>query len=305
MIYVLLKQSRIRIKGTGIKGKASPETEPDFYSMPWAEHRDASTALNEDLEGEVVAALEEEHKHNELTTKRLTTKRQQTNSKKKQQASKRISGKKKSGVETEYIYSSPRSGPQVSPPAVITPDTRGTKPELVIPSSFFEEPPSPIPSHSIFHRRRSLDMMALPLMDLCPPLLSSDSEDTADSDPQSGEEIAFEGQHFHYLDSFARRDSLLATSSHFLTLVPRKNIISAQQRIPELVMADSSSSSVSIVQSLREPIMTPSSSSSSLRGMPKHDESVEINPDTIFAENVDGDWQVGENADEGFSQWLS
>jgi len=53
-------QPRFRVKGTGVKGAASPETEPDFYSMPFINANDASTTLKKDLEGKVALKMEEE-----------------------------------------------------------------------------------------------------------------------------------------------------------------------------------------------------------------------------------------------------
>ena len=184
--------------------------------------------------------------------KRRGVKRQDSG--KKKQASSRKSPKK------EYL-SSPRSAPMAAL-ALITPDTRGTKKQLVI-SSELES-------------------------DICPPMLSfSDSEDTNGGDePHSGDEIAFEGQHFHYLDSF------VPTARSSFSLEPRKTGAVAQS-FPRLVCGGSESS-LSIAKSLREPILTPSSSSSSLDEMFKNDGNVDINPETIFSdEGFDGDWKVG------------
>ena len=58
-------QRRFRIKGTGVKGAASPETEPNFYSMPFMKANDASTTLKRDLEGKVALKMEEECKCSE------------------------------------------------------------------------------------------------------------------------------------------------------------------------------------------------------------------------------------------------
>lgn len=44
---------RIRIKGNGVKGRASPETEPDFYAMPFCSS--GPSTQEGQLEGEVVA----------------------------------------------------------------------------------------------------------------------------------------------------------------------------------------------------------------------------------------------------------
>jgi len=55
-----LNQPRIRVKGTGVKGAASPETEPNFYFMPFIKANDASTNLKRDLVGKVALKMEEE-----------------------------------------------------------------------------------------------------------------------------------------------------------------------------------------------------------------------------------------------------
>jgi len=51
---------RFRVKGTGVKGATSPETEPNFYSMPFMKANDASTTLKRDPEGKVALKMEEE-----------------------------------------------------------------------------------------------------------------------------------------------------------------------------------------------------------------------------------------------------
>ena len=123
------------------------------------------------------------------------------------------------------------------------------------------------------------------LVDLCPPLLASDSEDTNNEYPHPGDEVTFEGKHFHYLDSFAAQ-----APPRSFALEPRKSASMSQYdaaaslSFPRLESSVSGHSS-SIAQSLREPILTPSSSSSSLIEMIRQDENLEINPDTFFSEN--------------------
>ena len=58
-------QPRFRVKGTGVKGAASPEAEPDFYSMPFINANDASTTLKRDIEGKVALKMEEECKRSD------------------------------------------------------------------------------------------------------------------------------------------------------------------------------------------------------------------------------------------------
>lgn len=310
-LFLCQSMSRIRIKGTGIKGKASPETEPDFYAMQWVEPEDAD--LNRDLEGDVVAAMKEENKHSEPTTKRSVTKRQDRVSKKKQDAN------RKSHFRADHVSSSPKSvSADIASSAIVTPDTC-VKPQLLDAPFSFDSAPN---GYTKFHRRRSFQSSNrngdLPYPNIsCPPLLSSDSEDANENieEPHSGDEITFEGKHFHYLDSFAAH---AAPPSQSFSLEPRKKNALMLQNIcgtttsishasPPLV-PDLSKSSVSIAHSLREPILTPSSSSSSLNEMFEQDETLEINPDTIFADKgFDEDWEIGgevvDSIDSDFT-WL-
>jgi hypothetical protein len=55
-------QPRFRVKGIGVKGKTNPETEPDFYSMPFVKADDTSTTSRRDLEDIVAVELEEKCK---------------------------------------------------------------------------------------------------------------------------------------------------------------------------------------------------------------------------------------------------
>eukprot|EP01083_Nonionella_stella_P210412 761778_1 len=160
-----------------------------------------------------------------------------------------------------------------------------------------------------------------------PPVLTlSESENemsaAAADEPHSGDEIMFEGQHFHYLDSFVVPPPLAAPSQpHAFTLGPRRKYgsigtsdVSSHSSLFHLPSSSStayysghSESSLSIAQSLREPILTPSSSSSSLDKIFKQqlDEdvtAVDINPDKIFSDDDgyeydDGDWGIGSGDD--------
>jgi len=291
-LFLCQEMSRIRIKGTGIKGKASPETEPNFYLMPWIKSEDASRALNRDLEGEITAAMEEENKRSE--PKRPNTKHHDRDCKKKQDNIRK--NPKNKYFEADGVYSSPRSvSVVIAPLAVVTPDTRHTKKTPAVPSSFDNTSNA---TGTKFYRRPSQHLCRTGekqnLADLCPPLLSSDSEDSNNGKIHSGDEIAFEGKHFHYLDSFVAQ-----APARFFDLQPRKNASMTQQNsavslsFPPLG-SGLSERSLSIAQSLREPILTPSSSSSSLSEMFQQDETLEINPDTIFSENgFNGDWEIG------------
>ena len=83
--------------------------------------------------------------------------------------------------------------------------------------------------------------------------------------PQPGDDVTFEGQHFHYMDSFVPPD---------------------EEQPFALKSRSSSIVSLPLEQSLHEPILTPSSSSSSLSEFFRQQgpSSCEFNPATIFQE---------------------
>lgn len=227
---------RIRIKGTGIKGKTSPETEPDFYSMPWVEPGCAAMVLNRDLEGEVTAAMELENKRSG---------RKEGGSKKRQHTL--TSNPKLKHVEANVVNSSPRS--------------------------------------------TLVDTIA----SACPSFSSKDPEDANDGKQHCGDEFTFEGKRFHYLERSCF--AALASRRSFL-LEPRRNATTAQSHNSASLLPPSAKSrpydrSLLIVRSLRGPILTPSSSTSSLGAMLEQDQTLEINPDTIFSDEFDGDCEVG------------
>eukprot|EP01083_Nonionella_stella_P235776 828733_1 len=111
--------SRMRIKGTGIKSKASPETEPNFYKMPLVKQPTASVmALNRSIETEVLESLEEGYQP--------SSSKRHEDGKKKKQSTKRTSSKNQSLVETQRGYfSSTRSSAYV--PVMITPPSSTRK----------------------------------------------------------------------------------------------------------------------------------------------------------------------------------
>lgn len=281
-LFLCQNMSRIRIKGTGIKGKTSPETEPDFYNMPWVKPEMSAMDLDRDLEGEATAAMEDEN--NRFQT---NAKSQDGLTKKKHHARKNT---KKKDIGADRFGSSTKGALVVNTPsALVTPDTRGAKEQL--PMSCFDHAVSSSPTeHNVLYSQHYAKSNSLG--DLCPPLLLSDSGDaTNDEDPQSGEDITFEGKHFHYLDSFVAQ-----TSPSLFALKPRKSIITDRPALPAH-LPSLHDSSMSVAQSLCEPLLTPSSSSSSLSAILKQEENLEINPNTIFSENMfDGDldeyWEV-------------
>eukprot|EP00581_Thalassiosira_minuscula_P014363 CAMPEP_0183729642 /NCGR_PEP_ID=MMETSP0737-20130205/30800_1 /TAXON_ID=385413 /ORGANISM="Thalassiosira miniscula, Strain CCMP1093" /LENGTH=435 /DNA_ID=CAMNT_0025961881 /DNA_START=405 /DNA_END=1712 /DNA_ORIENTATION=- len=278
-LFLCQKMSRMRIKGTGIKGKASPETEPNFYSMPWVKD-DPCCALNRDLEGEVTAAIKEENRCSEPIPSSIV-KRQERGSKKKQDHNRK--DPKRKHFQTDNVPSSPRAAQtDLAPPAVVTPGTGNIKKPLSVPSSFQTcsngigtTPCQRLGQHSI----RSKEKRNLAC--IFPPLLSSDSEDSNNDNLHAGDEVAFEGQHFHYLDSYVAQ----CPPSSFV-LGPKKNQSKVQPSTAGALSSDA--------LSLRGPILTPSSSTSSLNDVFEQDDSLDLNPDTIFSESgFCGDWTVG------------
>jgi len=289
-LFLCQKMSRIRIKGTGIKAKASPETEPDFYSMPFLKPEPSTTELNRDLEHEVTAALEDENKR-----------------------ACRESGKKekKVGVADMFLYhhSPDHNSMGMGLPAVVTPDSRRSKKMLSVPSLLFES--GPTTTNTTFKLQPNQPSNDQEISDCFPPLLSSEMEE-----PHPGDEITFEGEHFHYLDSF-----VAYSPPPFFSLAPRNegDLVTQQNHdvfpcrplpsLPSTVTARTSQDGISsnpliecnhpesvfsMAQSLREPIMSPySSSASSLDEIFQHRGSLRIDTDTIFSEDFGGDWEIG------------
>lgn len=216
-LFLSQNMARFRIKGTGVKGKASPETEPDFYSMAWISIEGEEAARNQDMVSEAAEEMEEER----LSSKPAPTKKRRQDV---------VGGHKKVGTAKRKNGNQPAK--KRYPSAFPTPED--TKEPLSIPSSLM--PPLPALSDSA---------------------VDSDNE----ADPLSG--IAAQVQ-----------------SSPFI-LQPREHEPSVQSILSE--------SSISIALSVREPILTPSSSSSSLQDMMK-DEMQSLNPDEIFPEE---DWTIG------------
>ena len=171
----------------------SPETEPDFYSMPLIKAYDAFPILNRNFEGNYAAALDDMIKLSNLALKR------------KEQVVKKnegiIDNSKKELLSDPSLYFGLRS------------NTSGY-------------------TELSRHDSKSIDT--------CAPLLSSCSKDTID------------------LASCVRRESVFGKSL--------------------------SDSSLMVLQSLHEPILSPSISSFSLDEMSKQQGSLEINTDTIFSD---------------------
>lgn len=282
----------MRIKGTGIKAKSSPETEPDFYSMPPVKSKDASARLNHNLEMEVIVALEEEFNRSE-NTKQPSRKLQDGCNQKKQPAKKKA--RKDESFETDSDdSSSPRN---TSKYAVVTPDTKGSKKQLCILRPSFDFGTNSF-THTKYRRRlsrRSSLKSIEQLIDLSPPLVSSSSEETQEQqlEPHHGDEIPLFGQHFHYLDSRSFEAPTPSSDSFAFERKSGSCTTQQNQNSSSLCVQNHENVQAEAIKSLYEPILTPSTSSTSLEDLFKQNNCLEINPNTIFSDNsFDGDeWE--------------
>ena len=258
--------------------------------MPFLKPEDSMIELNRDLEHEVSAALEDENKR-----------------------ALREGGGKMKKVEIDDAYFDHHSPNHtlmnMSIPAVVTPDARHYKKRLSLPSLLFDS--SPVTAKAKLQLRPSQPPDDQKHVSSFPPLLESALEE-----PHPGDEITFEGKHFHYLDSFVAH-----SPPQFFSLSPRNEsdvviqqnhsifpcrpvpvLQSALTTQPShdallstpLIECNHSESVFSMAQSLREPIMSPySSSSSSLDEIFRDGESLRIDTDTIFSDDFDGNWEIG------------
>lgn len=230
-LFLCQNMTRIRIKGTGIKGKANPASEPDFYSMAPIVHEPEDQEEYRYLEEELEAAMEEENKR----TMKSSSPFPKRNSK-SIRSKRRTSLVSKSTVAVK-AYSMP--APMVSPESPVKP-----------PLEHYETSPV-ISTQRRQSQTQTYDHLNPPFM---PPTL------------QPGDNVMFEGQHFHYMDSLATPAE--AFSQPF-GLKPRSSSIV----------------SLPLEQALHEPILTPSSSSSSLNEFFQQNEpSIDFNLATVFQE---------------------
>jgi hypothetical protein len=222
-------QNRIRIKGTGIKGKTSPATEPDFYSMPFMPSGHSSDSEYHDLEEKLQKEEEKSRSKNGKESKSKSPRRRKS-----------FSSSDKSKAAVEDVYS-------MSPPSLVSPDT----PEKS-PLKFQGDPNRWSSNHQRLSQYETFDDLYLN-----PPVMVQ---------PQPGDNVTFEGQRFHYMDSFVP-----PVEAQPVAIKPRLS---------------SSIVSLPLEQALHDPILTPSSSSSSLSELFRQEGSAwnNFNPATIFQE---------------------
>jgi hypothetical protein len=193
-LFLCRTMTRIRIKGTGIKGKASPETEPNFYHMPEIKP-ECDYLLNQRIESEVLSALEEEE-DGIATSPRTKKEAVEVSTQEPTRRSKR------NGTSKPPKYSSVGS----ESPSFI--ETKTFLPPLVTPEECAKAPvsfrkPSERNRRSIYSDSANNKNA---FMNLAPPLLPrslSNHSLMSNSEYHSDDRISFEGQHFHYLDSFS------------------------------------------------------------------------------------------------------
>ena len=334
-LFLCQSMTRIRIKGTGIKGKASPETEPDFYSMPMVVP-DADTPDKAKIEEIVAAAIKE--------SKNMPTK----------QSGKRQRGVKKSGTpkllkkKEHTLDANDCSFPQVDketsvppivkvagksnkrssgkfdktsflPPVFVTPDTQRPNTSISFPGfisrdSSYVSAVAPSPQVTGFRLQSRIlrhDGNKSNSSVSSPRPLPLHHDDT----------VSFEGKQFHYLDSFASHEfaemssiphhvpaRMQWTQSSFPTLP--YDIGSMSNALAPASQTASSLSPPRLISSLqssepdffdmRGPILTPSSSSSSLYGIANISEQPLdcIDPNIIFSpKSPDVDWNISKDVD--------
>jgi hypothetical protein len=218
-------QPCFHVKGTGVKGKTSPETEPDFYSMPFIKADDASPTLKRYLKGKVAVELEEKCKCSDPALCR------------KKQAVKMMNYKEYAVGDDMFSFQRNESL-AIGIPSIDAPVTGSKKTHLSDRSSSFDFSSSTAVYTFSSHMSESNDF--------CHPLLLPYLEDTNNCVPRSWNKSLF-----------------------------GKSL---------------SENSLSALQSLQDPILSPSSSSFSLDEMFQRRELLDINTDSIFSDHdFDGD----------------
>lgn len=292
-LFLCRDMTRIRIKGTGIKGKASPETEPDFYAMP--EIKPDHFVINQRIENEVLSALEEEESHVSSFSKRATKEVEEKECYPETTANKRA---KREGigrnVNMSVFVGHPLSSETISfhPSVLITPEAQCSKAQVI-----FSRKPSGTGSLGSSSRRCLYpdSESSKQVLDLAPRLYRSPSEHSLLStiEYHSDDRISFEGQHFHYLDSFA------INGSEDAKVIPTPEAISpvgiSQSRYSSTISLPHLVSSLS-TEDLRYGVHIPSDISSSSNTPPTElelpKEATVLNPERVFSRNDDPGWAI-------------
>jgi len=300
-LFLCQKMTRIRIKGTGVKGRSNPESEPNFYSMTFLTEKD-DDKINRDLEEEIKHEIEEtsdrssppsgaRHRaSSQLLRPRAISDAENTDLKRVLSESdedeedddeewlptSKVAPEKKIMHMGEAVIISPELSPKpvFTTPSSMTIDKLANSYEGMLQQRQLNR-------HNISTTFREVDVpleQAQPVTEA--QMMSFGSSIVVGPEsPRTGDEISFEGQRFYYLDSFT-----VAASGPVTTV---QNPIQSRRAVP---------SRLSIARSIQEPILTPSASTSSIYDG-KEEEAVVINPHTIFSDKEESDmeeeWDVG------------
>jgi len=305
-LFLCQNMTRMRIKGTGIKGKASPETEPNFYAMPTLKPDSISSAknINQKLELEVISAIEEEHGSKPPAAKPRSRPRRST-------------PRKKLSVDVDSVCSADdvHSSAESELPVLVTPESRRPKPQV----SFTGSADNTSMSTEILSRgsytRRPLYMNRSTnqnKMDCRLPFMSSYSDEGGSSTHFHQDDVIDIGrEHFHYMDPFSLVQATEGGACHqlqpYLPSEPTVSESNAEPRnlsalsLPHLVSSlcdDLCKDETSFDLSFDEPILSPSSSLSSLHENVDLSKDTRFNPDTIFSAEVeDAGWGLDIDAE--------
>jgi len=295
-LFLCRDMTRIRIKGTGIKGKASPETEPDFYVMP--EIKPDHYVINQRIESEVLSAMEEEESHVSTFSKRATEEVDEKECFPEATTSKRAKRDSASrDLKLSVFGGHPPSIETISfqPAVLVTPEAQYIKTQV----HFVRKPSGTGCLGSISRRCLYPDSEnSKQVLDFAPPLYRSPSEHSLLStiEYHSDDRISFEGQHFHYLDSFAILGSepskFTPTSDSVSPAGMPQSRYSSTISLPHLV---SSLSDRDLSYNMHNSSVISSSSSSKepLTELELPKETTVLNPETISSRNdVDSGWAI-------------
>lgn len=280
-LFLCRSMTRIRIKGTGIKGKASPETEPNFYAMP--EIRPDCDLINQRIESEVMSAMEEEGSSMPLSPRDIKA----VIKVRTQEPTRRS---KRSSSSKPIKYADSDESPTIEsnaflPPALVTPDVKHSKAPVLF------QKPSGSNRRSIYPDSANAQHN---LMDIGPPLMQrsmSNHSLMSNVEYHTDDRIAFEGQHFHYLDSFSMNE-MAKTPTAPEPLRPVGMPPSRYSSVISLPQLTATISDEDLSYNICDPGVVSSSSSANTQ-YSEPNETISFNPNTIFSkEGERGSWSI-------------
>lgn len=245
--------------------------------------------INQRIETEVLTAMKEEESHMATSPRAKRNVVKTCIDQEPMGQSKRSVVSDASECSMAGIQLSSNCAKSLLPPALVTPDTQCPK----APVSF---------GINISSGRRCLypeSNTQHDLMDLAPPLhqCSSDHSLLSNDEYRSDERISFEGQHFHYLDSFA---------VHEMSNVPqvldpfRSTGMAPSRRYSSTISLPQLTATISdedMTYGVGNPCAVSSSSSTDTQfaelAQSHHDESFSFTPNTIFSQEGErGSWSI-------------